>query len=129
MSDNTYSSIVKDDNKNLTRQLKGLLEKYQKFDVQFGKSQHEDLLDIYGNGKIILSARYEILGVYDIGCNLFMWGKNLQIVDRQLIKISKKIKKNAVEIQKMILKKKYSDTAYLEKLLYYSRNNIFFISP
>ena len=126
--ENSYKSQIKNKYVNLSRQLIELMEKCQEYSIETKSTNNDDkILDVYCKNKKILSAHYEILGTYDTQCNLFFWAKNMQLIDKQSTKLSKKVKSYHKEIQEMILNRKYSDTDYLEKLLYYTKNNIFFM--
>ena len=126
----TYANYIKNKYVKLSKQLLELTEKCQEYSIETKSSGHDDkILDVYCKNKKILSAHYEILGTYDSQCNLFFWAKNMQLIDKQSTKLSKRIKSYHKEIEEMILNKKYNDLDYLEKILYYTKNNIFFMMP
>ena len=50
------------------------------------------------------------------------------IADKKINIISKNIKKYKSNIKDSIFQKKYDDTDYLERILYYINNNIFYIT-
>jgi hypothetical protein len=124
-----YREIIKDEYVKLSRQLTDLTEKCQEYVIEIKGTNDDKILDVYCNNKKILSAVYEILGTYDTQCNLFFWSKNMKFADRQVTKISREIKKHSKKIKSMILEKKYKDIDYLEKMYYYTSNNIFFVFP
>lgn len=80
-----------------------------------------------GRDKKIASVKYEILGIYDRGTNIFIWGCNT-LNDKKFLCLSKKIKEYSKTLKEDISNKKYNDTEYTERIYYYLSNGMFFIS-
>ena len=115
---------------NYNKELNTIIEKYPEYFVEINEDSSENnVLEVYYNNKKILSAKYQILGIYDEHCNLFTWAKYIQLIDKKLTKISKKIKAMSSIIKNIIIKNEYSDIDYLEKIMYYLSNNTFIIYP
>ena len=90
----------------------------------------DNILDIYSNNKKekkLLSLKYEVMGIYDYSCNLFSWENMMILTNKKLSILSKKVKNYKKEIKEMIIKKQYKDISYMETMLYYISNNVFFI--
>lgn len=73
-----------------------------------------------------IKSKYQILGSYDKNTTLFQWAHAVNILDKNL-----KIISNNLKASSKLLKDKISqfkdDQEYIEKMLYYTSNNIFFI--
>jgi CRISPR/Cas system-associated protein Cas5 (RAMP superfamily) len=85
------------------------------------------ILDIIIEKKKILSVKYELLGIYDKSCNLFEWASKMKLIDKISIKTTKNILKYKNKLKEHIINNTYSDMEYVERILYYLSNNIFFI--
>ena len=130
MGKSIYADKVKQTLANYNKELNAIMEKYPEYIVEINEDDNENnVLEAYYNKKKILSAKYQILGIYDEQCNLFTWAKNIQLIDKTLTKISKKIKAMSSVIKDIIIKNEYSDIEYLEKIMYYLSNNTFIIYP
>jgi hypothetical protein len=90
---------------------------------------NEYVMDVYTskNNKKLMLVKCEIIGFYNKGCNIFYWGDLFIPINIYANKSFKKIKKSKNKIKNMIINKEYEDIQYLEKLLYYISNNMFFI--
>jgi hypothetical protein len=77
--------------------------------------------------KKLLSLAYEIIGIYDIDCNYFSWENNFILTNKTTNKLAKIIKKEKKNLQNYIIKKKYNDIDYMEKILYYISNDTFYL--
>lgn len=126
----SYKEIIQNAHKELSKQLMDLIENCKEYTIETKNGSSDDkILDVLCNNKKILTATYEILGTYDSQFNLFFWAKNIKLVDKQITKISKNVKKYSSKIKEMIIEKRYKDVDYLERLYYYTNNGIFFIFP
>lgn len=132
-----YNKNIKKKYIEATKSIKELMANCKEYTVEISDDHVENILNIYcvptnskeKNDKKILSAKYEILGSYDTQTCLFYWSKSMPLVDRELTKIVRSIKKRKVIIEEMIIEKTYKDSEYLETILYYLNNNIFYIDP
>jgi hypothetical protein len=90
---------------------------------------NEHLMDVFliKNNKKIMSTKCEIMGFYNKDCNTFYWGDLFIPMNTYINKSLKKIKKSKNKLKDMIIDKKYDDIEFLEQLLYYVSNNVFYI--
>jgi hypothetical protein len=113
----------------LSSQLINALNQNPDYTVDIDSSQYDEkTLNLLAHGKKFLSTTYQILGSYDCACNLFMWSSSFQVVDKMLVTHCTKIKKTIHIVTDDIINNLYPDTEYLECILYYLSNKIFFIS-
>jgi len=127
-----YKDIINKKYLSLTSDIKNIIGNNEYYtDENFEQENNNYILNIFlksGNKKI-LSVNYEILGLYNDKCNIFYWGNSLIPFDNNIYKLAKKIILSKKKLKKYIIDKKYSDTAFMEKLLYYTANHIFYIIP
>jgi len=124
-------NIVKNTYNNLTKPYNDLISHCKTEDININiisDNYGDKTIEVFCKNTKIISAKYDVLGVYDDQLNLFTWGWNVELIDKNIIKNTKKIKKQTKSIKSDIIKRKYSDIGYMEKILYYISNNIFFIS-
>jgi hypothetical protein len=117
----------------LTVYNKELVEKYnnvfsKEYSIETDSNKNENIINIYSNEKKIMSAKYETLGVYDEKINIFIWGKNMNYFNNNPSQKLKEIFNYSEKIKSLILKNKYSDTDFLETLLYYISHNMIYIN-
>lgn len=125
--------IVKNEYIKLAESLDNILKENTDYVVEINMETNTEInensfLDVYGNNrKKILTAKYQLLGTFDIGNEIFIWGSNQVIVDKELILFSKIVKKYSAKIKKYIIQKKCEDVEYMERIYYYISNSVFFI--
>jgi len=122
-----FYDVVKQKYNKITKKLKDILIT-DNYNVQNSiNSNNDKVLDIYIDTKKILTCNYDILGVYDVNCGIFSWSTTLKLVDRELLTKVKHIQKYNKELEKLIITRKYSDIEFMETILYYISNNMFYI--
>jgi len=86
--------------------------------IKYSKKNDKNVIYIE-NKKYNIKAEYQILGLLDMNTNIWTWGYDLRFIERDLIKSSKKIRKNVriLEIKNMN-----------EENLYYLNNSSFSIN-
>ena len=86
--------------------------------IKYSKKNDKNVTYIE-NKKYNIKAEYQILGLLDMNTNIWTWGYDLRFIERDLIKSSKKIRKNVriLEIKNMN-----------EENLYYLNNSSFSIN-
>lgn len=110
-----------------TQKMKELLLN-KKYSIDDTVNQNEDnTLIFYSEQKKILSTKYEIMGIYDYKCNIFSWGDSNLLTNKKISTLIKKIKKSKENIQNTIIQNEYEDNEYIERILYYIDNCMFFI--
>ena len=67
------------------------------------------------------------MGIYDYKCNIFSWGDSNLLTNKKISELIKKIKKSKENIKNTIIQNKYEDNKYIERILYYIDNCMFFI--
>jgi hypothetical protein len=101
----------------------------KKYNIQTSIDHNENnILNILFDDTKSLSVTYEIMGIYDNKCNIFSWGDSNLLTNNKINTIIKKIKKTKNLLQNIIIDNKYDDNDFIEKILYYVENNIFFIN-
>jgi len=99
-----------------------------KYKIIIGREYtNEFILDVQVEDKVILSLKYECLGVYQRPCNLFQWANKMDLLHKMSVNKTKSITKYKEQVKDYIINNKYTDSEYLERILYYLSNNIFFI--
>jgi hypothetical protein len=125
-----FSSIV-DEKYNKTINKISFLLKEKDYIIENTIDKNEDnILDIYSNNKKekkLLSLKYEVMGIYDYNCNLFSWESMMILTNKKINNLSKKVKNSKKEIKEMIIKNQYKDIGYIERMLYYISNNVFYL--
>lgn len=124
-----YEDMVKKEFIDLTKQFNELMKNNKDYIVKIVDNDDENILDVFNGKKKIFTATYEILGVYNTECRLFTWSKNMPLIDKLLTKLSKKIKAMLPILKNIIINNEYSDVEYLERMMYYLSNGIFYIVP
>ena len=124
---NKYNDII---NKQFLKliQLKNELLKDNEYMINVIDNLYENILDVYSNKQKFFSCNFELLGSYDINTNIFVWGNDHAIVNKEFIKNILHIRKESKKIEDFIINTKYDDLSYLERLYYYLTHNIFMIS-
>jgi hypothetical protein len=94
------------------------------YDLKFAYTdESEHIVSIYKNETLILRAKYEILGCYNLISSIWIWAWSINQVERNLVENPKKdIKKFANSLFNNII------TKDIEEYLYYAFNDTFFIS-
>ena len=129
MSKKTFKSEVENNFIKLTNKFNKITNKTKYLIKIVNDDNDNKIIDVFDdNDKKILSVTYEMLGTYDTKNALFLWAYNKILINKKLTKISKKIKLSYKDIEKLIVLNKYSDMEYLERLYYYTKNNIFYIN-
>ncbi len=103
----------------------------EKYEISFIGDNNDNTMEILfigdnNNKKFV--CKYEICGVYDIITNLYTWGWDFNIIDRNNIQLTKKIKEFIKPIKSYIIDNTYSDIEYIEKIYYYLSHSIFFVN-
>jgi hypothetical protein len=127
MSKSNYNDKVKEKILKYNKELSVIINEYPKYTIEI--NEDNNTLEAHHNKKRILSAKYQILGLYDEQCHIFRWSNKIQLADKKLTRVSKKIKAMCPIIKDIIVNNEYSDIDYLEKIMYYLSNNIFIIYP
>lgn len=126
----TFSSIVDEKYNKTIKKISNLL-KEKDYIIENTINKNEDnILNIYSDNKKekkLLSLKYEIMGIYDYNCNLFSWENMMILTDKKQNNLSKKVKKFKKIIKEMIIKKQHKDIGYMERILYYISNNVFYL--
>lgn len=125
-----YKDIIDKKYLSLTNNMKNIIKDNEYYtEEQPNKENDDHILNVFlkSNNKKILSVNYEILGFYSDKCNIFYWGTNILPSNKYIYKLSKKIMRSKKKLKEYIINKKYSDISFLEKLLYYTTNKIFYI--
>lgn len=127
--DISFEDIVKIESNNLSQSLNNILKDHSNYSINIVNDSHKySYIDVFGiNSKKILTVKYEILGTYDATSGIFNWACDQMISNKEITTLSKQIKKYSKDLKKMIIKNKYNDTNYLEKIYYYLSNTIFFL--
>lgn len=124
------SSIVDEKYNKTIKKISNLL-KEKDYIIENTINKNEDnILNIYSNNKKekkILSLKYEVMGIYDYNCNLFSWENMMILTNKKLNNLSKKVKNFKKELKEIIVKKQYKDIGYMERILYYISNSVFYI--
>ena len=55
-------------------------------------SEGDHILELYDDSKMILKAKYDLLGFYNLSNSVWYWGWNIDLVDKKLINASKHMK-------------------------------------
>ena len=123
-----FKEIVSKNNSNLTYKFNQQIDSIKtQLSKEFTMDAYENkMVNLYDKNKKLMSCTYEIIGIYDTKTNIFTWGCNT-LNDKNLLKISSKIRKYVKSLENMIIKKEYSDTNYMERLHYYLSNCMFYI--
>jgi hypothetical protein len=117
--------IIHQKNLELTEQLREIEEQNIKFDVTTSINEsNENIIELKYKNKRILYGHYDILGIYDVKNFLFEWAWNFQINKNTP---TKKIYKFSETLLNNLSNNKYEDIDYLERIIYYVKNPIFFI--
>jgi hypothetical protein len=114
-----FSQIKKDININIDP-IKNYKYKF------YTDNNNNHIVQLFDNNKIIIEAIYDIAGMYNIYNNVWYWGWNIDVVDRQLVKQSEKVKEFAKYIKNNSTK--MSNNIDMDKLYYWSSNGNFYIS-
>jgi hypothetical protein len=125
-----FSDMINNEYHETTKKLSNLLKEKDYIIENTINKNDDNILDVYPNDKRekkILSLKYEIMGIYDYNCNLFSWENMMVLTNKKLNNLSKKVKIFKKEIKEFIIKKKFLDIEYMEKILYYISNNAFYI--
>lgn len=132
----SFEDIVKNEYNELTKSINDILKDHINYSVQIVSDPHTDnkILDVFvmlqnGINKKILSVKYEILGTYDTQTEIFCWGCDQLLVDKNLTNLSKSIKKYSEKIKKIIIKHQFKDSIFMERIYYYLTNNLFLVKP
>jgi hypothetical protein len=122
-----FKNIVSEKYKELNKKLKHFLISDDINVESLINKNDEYILNIYLNNKKITSAKYEIMGIYNIENNIFTWGNNFLINNKNTSNFVNVIQKSKNIIEKDIFKSVYNDVDYLERILYYLSNNVLYI--
>lgn len=96
------------------------------YDYKFDESpNHDPIVSVYKDDKHLLSATYEILGVYSLVTSVWYWSWNSSMVSKKLTNYSCDIKKFSKYIKSHIEDFLPQES---EKLYYYTHNGNFFVS-
>ena len=92
-------------------------------------NNNEYMLDVYlsSSKKKVMTVACRSMGFYNYDCETFYWGDCMLPTNTNINELSKKIKKTKNKMKKMIINKKYDDIVFLERILYYVSNNVFYI--
>lgn len=124
-----YEDIINEKYKKLVEEFESV-KKTNNYKLEIINDNFENrTIDIYSNNKKIMSVSYEILGMYDPGASLFVWGHKFNIANSKLVKLAKLIQKSYNVVEDAILSMKYYDIEYLERIYYYLKNDMFYIDP
>ncbi|AYV78265.1 MAG: hypothetical protein Edafosvirus8_15 [Edafosvirus sp.] len=96
------------------------------YTFEFSRSLNNDaIIDIYLNNKHILKILYEIIGIYNLQNSVWYWSWNSSLIERDLMKKTKKIKKFGKYIKNNLNE---FDPKEAEEIYYYVSNGNFFIN-
>ena len=124
----TLNNIINSEYNKLVKDFNELMTNVDNYNLEFVDNDIDDkTIDVYNNNSKILSAKYQIIGTYDMYCELFTWSWAMQIKDKNITVFKKNIGKYNDKIKKYISNKKYNDIQYLEQIMYYLSNNTFYI--
>lgn len=125
-----FKETVKMKFSGLTKIVNETLESTKRYTVEFINDENGNkTIDVYNNEKRkILSVNYQLLGTYDVKAGLFMWACDKMLVDKKMTEMSKDVKSYSKDLKKMIISNKYKDVSFLERLYYFTTNNIFFMN-
>ena len=87
-------------------------------------NNNNHIVQLYDDNNLVIEATYDIAGIYNIYNSIWYWGWNIDTIDRQLVKRSKKVKGFAKYIKNHLgisLKER-------DKLYYWSSNGNFYTS-
>src|SRR5579872_7184390 len=76
-------------------------------EIKSNDNNNNKNLIVYSEDQKILVGKYELLGNYDISCNLFSWACNYILVDKTSVRLCKEIRKYAKTLKKMISMNEY----------------------
>ena len=87
----------------------------------------EYTLDVYANKKKVMTVVCQMMGFYNHDCETFYWGDTMIPTNTNINELVKDIRKSKKKLKKSIIEQKYDDIQYLERILYYISNNVFYI--
>jgi hypothetical protein len=130
----SFENIVDNESNKLTKQFEDIIgsnyneyiDNNDKYIIEIS-DENEKIINLFNNKRKLLTAKYQILGIFDKKCNFFIWAKYLPLINKSLIKIMKNIKSSNDEIKDIVSKNKYKDVEFLEIIMYYLSNNMFII--
>jgi hypothetical protein len=119
-SNKTFSNKVEKYFDNKKKDIIDSLDPSYNYDYKFSTDKNNNsIVEVLKNGKLVIKAEYELLGLYNLFNSVWYWGYGLDLVNRDLVKISKSIK----DFSKTI-KKNYNDFDKKEaEILYFRTNN------
>jgi hypothetical protein len=114
----------------LTEKMNEILNNKDYFIENKIDNNNEYTLDVYlsSNKKKVMTVVCRSMGFYNYNCETFYWGDCILPTNININELAKKIKKTKNKLKKMIIEKKYDDVAFLERILYYVSNNVFYIN-
>lgn len=125
----SFEDIINSEYKTIAKSLNNVISNNQDYTIIMSDdSTVDNFLDVFGkNDKKVLTVKYEVLGTYDEQLNIFSWGCDNIIADKDMTKLAKLTKKYSKNIKILIVKKEFKDQKYLERMYYYLTNNMFFL--
>lgn len=118
-----FEDIIKNESEKISKSLNNILNENDNYQIKIV----DEVIDIYGENKKILTIKYELLGSYDTKSEIFNWAHNYYIVDKELLFLSKEVKKYSSKLRKYIINQKCEDNEYMERLYYYLSNSVFIL--
>lgn len=103
---------------------KELMNKKFDTDKNYTYQVNNNIIELFDNDKLIIKGEYQIVGIYNLISSIWVWGWNIQIVNRKLVSSSEKIKEFSEELMK---EKKNSQE--IDELYYITSNGNFYTSP
>lgn len=123
-----FKDIIKIEYENLSKTLNGVLENNKEYEVAIVEDSDERILEVFNkNNKKILTTKYEILGSFNKKLNIYCWGCDSLVKNKELTNLSKEIKNYSKTLKKLIINKQFKDEEYMERLYYYLTNSMFYI--
>jgi hypothetical protein len=125
-----FKSIVESEYIKLSTIINNIINDNSNYSIELHNSLYDEktLNIINEDNKKIISCKYQILGSYDVNCNIFSWAYTSQLMNKKMTYLSKDIKKTKKIIMEYIVKSKYDDVDYIEQIYYYLSNSICYIT-
>lgn len=96
----------------------------QQYIYKFSRtSSNEPIVDIYNKDKHVAKLIYQIIGIYNIENSVWYWSWNCEMIEKDLVFASKKIKKFAKHIRENMNELNFAEA---EEFYYYCSNGNFY---
>lgn len=103
---------------------KELIKKKYDTEKNYTYQINENIIELHDKDKLVLRAEYQLIGIYNIISSIWVWGWNIQFVNKNLISLSEKIK----EFPEKLMKEK-NNSREIDDLYYITSNGNFYTSP